>query len=110
MTLNELIGRAASAYPDGWVLQYWNTDKQRPVDNPVGGDTLANFIALELYETFDPDEEEDKQLDMAIHKMKEAAADMAAVAGALEHMKQERIMNHGRSMLPGDNTPPVRPG
>jgi hypothetical protein len=28
MTLNELVCRAASAYPEAYVLQYWDADKQ----------------------------------------------------------------------------------
>ena len=47
MTLNEIITRAASVYPDCWVLQYWSMDKQCAVENRDGGDTLAQFIARE---------------------------------------------------------------
>ena len=99
MTLNEIITRVASVYPDCWVLQYWDMKKQCAVLNRDGGDTLAQFIAWEIYETFDPDEGDDEQLDMAIRKMRESVRDLRAVVTALENLKQERTINHGRSML-----------
>ncbi len=91
MTLNEIVARAASAYPDCWVLQYWDTDKQCAIANKPGGDTLAEFVAWELYETFDPDVDDGEQLDMAIRKMEGAANDLQAVVTALENLKRERM-------------------
>ena len=99
MTLNEIITRAASVYPDCWILQYWNTDKQCAVFNPDGGDTLAQFVAWELYEIFDPETGDEEQLDMAIRKMREATNDLRAIVSALENLKCERSKNHGRQML-----------
>ena len=90
MTLNEIITRAASVYPDCWVLQYWDAEKQCAVPNKYGGDTLAEFVAWELYETFDPDVSDEEQLDMAIRKMREAAQDLQAIVTALENLKTER--------------------
>ena len=66
MTLNEIITRAASVYPECWVLQYWDMKRQCAVENRDGGDTLAEFVALELYQTFDPEASDGQQLDMAI--------------------------------------------
>ena len=91
MTLNEIVTRAASAYPDCWVLQYWNMKKQCVVSNRYGGDSLAQFIAQELQDTYDPDASDDDQLDMAVRKMREAAADLQAIVLALANLKQERI-------------------
>ena len=91
MTLNEIITRAASVYPDCWVLQYWDTERQCAVLNPEAGDTLAQFIASELHETFDPDTSDAEQLDMAIRKMRDAANDLHAVVEALMNLKQERM-------------------
>lgn len=93
MTLNEIITRAASVYPDCWVLQYWDTRRQCAVRNKEGGDTLAEFIAVELYETFDADASDAEQLDTAIVKMQEAANDLQAIVVALENLKQERARN-----------------
>ena len=106
MTLNEIITRVASVYPDCWVLQYCDIDKQCAVPNKEGGDTLAQFIAWEIYETFDPDEGDDEQLDMAIRKMRESVRDLRAVVTALENLKQERTINHGRSMLSATDATP----
>ncbi|MBT7066161.1 MAG: hypothetical protein HN919_07645 [Verrucomicrobia bacterium] len=86
MTLNEMITRAASVYPECWVLQYWNMDKHCAVENRDGGDTLAEFVARELQDIFDPDASDREQLDMAIRKMREAATDLQAVATALDNL------------------------
>ena len=51
------------------------------------GDTLVEFVARELHETFDPDASDRDQLDMAIRKMREAATDLQAVATALDNLK-----------------------
>jgi len=98
LNLNTIITRASSVYPDCWVLQYWDTDKQCAVFNRDGGDTLAQFIAWEIYETFDPEVGDAEQLDTAIRKMREAAHDLYAVVTALENLKLERSESHGRSM------------
>ncbi len=90
MTLNEIITRAASVYPDCWVLQYWNLKKQCAVNNRFGGDTLAQFIAHEINDTFDPDAGDEDQLETAIRKIQEAANDLQAVVTALESLKIER--------------------
>ncbi len=98
MTLNELVCRAASVYPDGYPLQYWDADKQEPRANPDGGDTLAMFITHELADTYDEEASDSEQLDTAIRKMREAANDLYAVVTALENLKQERNKHHGRQM------------
>ena len=90
MTLNEIIARAASVYPDCWVLQYWDTERQCAVANRTGGDTLAEFIAWELYETFDPETGDEEQIDTAIRKMQEAVRGLQSVVSALENLKTER--------------------
>ena len=90
MTLNEIVSGAASVYPDGWVTQYWDANRQCAVHNRNGGDSLAEFVAWELYETLDPDAGDDEQLDTAIRKMRQAAGELEAVADALAGLKQER--------------------
>lgn len=101
MTLNEIITRAASVYPDCWVLQYWDTSNQCVVFNRDGGDTLAQFVAFELFETFDPDTSDEEQLDMAIRKMREAANDLKAVELALINLKGEKLTSAGSSTSSG---------
>ena len=91
MTLNGIITRAASVYPDCWILQYWDREQQSVVANKDGGDTLAQFIASELYETYDPDADDETQLETAITKMQEAADDLCAIVTALRNLKQEKL-------------------
>jgi hypothetical protein len=90
MTLNQLICRAASAYPEAYVLQYWDMEKQEPKHNPVGGDTLAQFIAQELADTFDGEAGETQQINEAVRVIQSAADDLAAVACVLGELATER--------------------
>lgn len=90
MTLNQLICRAASVYPEGYVLHYWDLAKQEPKPNPAGGDTLALFIAQELAETYDPDASDTEQVAAAVKAMQSAADDLAAIAGSLSDLAVER--------------------
>ena len=99
MTINEIITRAASVYPECWILQYWDMEKQCAVFNRDGGDTLAQFIAWEIYETYDPDAGDDEQLNTAIRKTREAANDLQAIVTALENLKQERSQSNDRTLL-----------
>ena len=91
MTLNQLVCRAASVYPDTYVLHYWSLDEEKPRENPEGGDTLAEFIARELYESFDPEAGDDEQLATAVKVMQSAADDLQAVAHALANLGRERM-------------------
>ena len=95
MTLNEIVTRAASAYPDAFVLQYWDAEKQAPRANPFGGDTLAQFCAQELADTYDEEADDREQLATAIRAMRSAAADISAVAAALENLATERKASDG---------------
>ena len=90
MTLNQLVCRAASVYPDAYVLQYWDMENEKPRKNPQGGDTLAQFIANELADTFDPDADDGTQIATAVKAMQTAADDLAMVAHALSDLAVER--------------------
>lgn len=91
MTLNQLVCRAASAYPEAFVMEYWDQAKEAPRQNPGGGDTLAEFIAHELYDSFDEDAADDEQLATAVKAMQSAADDLQAVAHALGNISRERM-------------------
>ena len=91
MTLNQLVCRAASVYPDEQVLECWDSRKERPRYNPKGGDTLAQFIAQELAETYDPEADDGAQIATAVKAMQTAAADLLAVAHALGGLADERV-------------------
>lgn len=91
MTLNELVCRAASAYADGYVLEYWDADRGDLKANPCGGDTLAEFVAQELASTFDPDAGDGEQIATAIRAMLSAADQLQTVADALNGLTMERL-------------------
>ena len=89
MTLNQLIATAAGAYPEAYLLQYWDTEASEPKDNPVGGDTLAQFVAHELADTYDEAASDAEKIETAARKIREAARDLDAVANALAGLQQE---------------------
>lgn len=91
MTLNQLVCRAASVYPDGYVLEYWDMQRQAPKANPVGGDTLAQFIAQEIADTYDAEASDGEQIAAAVKAMQSAADDLQAVAHALSDLACERM-------------------
>ena len=91
MTLNQLVCRAASAYPEAYVLQYWDMDKQAPKPNRKGGDTLAMFVANEIADTHDPDADDGQQIATAVRAMQTATDDLQAVAQALSDLAVERL-------------------
>ena len=90
MTLNQLICRAASVYPDCYVLEYWDLEKSEPRKNRMGGDTLALFIALELKDTYDADASDGEQIATAVKVMQTAADDIQAVAHSLSDLAVRR--------------------
>lgn len=92
MKLNQLICKAASVYPDGFVLEYWDMKKERPKKNPEGGDTLAQFIARELADTYDSEADDRVQVETAVQVMQAAISNITAVIDALRLMRQEE--NH----------------
>ncbi len=91
MTLNQLVCRAASAYPEAFVLRFWDPLREEPKSDLHAGDTLAEFVALELYESFEPEASDDDQLATAVKVMQSAADDLQAVAHALGNISRERM-------------------
>lgn len=91
MTLNQLVHRAASVYPDLQILLYWDEQHECAVDNPGGGDGLAEFIAWELYETYDPDADDETQITTAVGAMQRAADCLKDVAEALGGLSVEMM-------------------
>ena len=72
-------------------MEYWDALKEEPKPNPDGGDALAEFVALELYESYDSEADDDEQLATAVKVMQSAADDLAAVAHALANLGRERM-------------------
>jgi len=90
MTINQIICRAASAYPDALIMDYWDPVKEQPRENIRTGDMLAEFIANELYSTFKADADGEQQLAESVSVMQSAADDLQAVAHALANINRER--------------------
>ena len=86
MTLNEIVVRAASAYPEEYILEYWDMEDAGPRDNPDAGDTLAEFIARELHDTYDPDAGDAEQVATAVRAVQRAADELQLVAHALSDL------------------------
>lgn len=86
MTLLELLNLANKGYPDGGVATYYDeaTGECLPEADLGMGDTLAEFIVIELSETFDLDAEEEAQIAEAIRVMQRAGDDITDVINSLE--------------------------
>lgn len=90
MTLNQLICSAASVYPEAFVLEYWSMAESEPQENRMGGDTLAEFIAREIYDTYDVNASDAEQSVSAVKAMQAAANDLQKVADALSNLAEQQ--------------------
>ena len=92
MKLNDLIAAADAVYPDGCVAQWWDAEGQRvfEMDEADVGDTLARFIAVEISETYQDEDDDAEKLSNAAYKMKTAAGELGAVSKALERAAKEK--------------------
>jgi hypothetical protein len=81
MTLVELLDKANAGYPDGFLREYYNSKTGRPRKGK--GDTLAQFIVIELSETFDPDADDDDQRYTADRMLRAAVTELESVRRAL---------------------------
>lgn len=91
MMLNQLISRAASAYPNAAVLKFWDMDEVAPRINPKASDALAQYIARELAATFDAGAGEGEQIAAAVKVMQQSADHLADVAHALSGLSVEAL-------------------
>lgn len=76
MTLDALMHIADDAYPDGLVWEYYT-------DPTASGDTLAQFIMIEIRDTFDATSTDVRQLEQAVCVMDRASREMDRVTEAL---------------------------
>ena len=90
MTLNQLICSAASVYPEAFVLEYWSMAESEPQENRMCGDTLAEFIAREIYDTYDVNASDAEQIVSAVKAMQAAANDLQKVADALSNLAKQQ--------------------
>jgi len=84
MKLSEIIAIADRAYPDGLVQAHF--------EDPDGqhGDTLAEFIALELQDVYDADAGDEDQWSEAARVIRRARDELDSVLSALERESEER--------------------
>jgi hypothetical protein len=94
MKLNDLIAIANKAYPDDMIKGYAENPKAKP------GDDLAMFIAVELSETFDKDEETKTQLEQAFNVMNKARGELESVCRALQSEldKPKKLLEEQRGL------------
>ena len=82
MTLAELLNRANKGYPDGFLAEYF--DEETGERNRAGsGDTLAEFIVIELSETFEG-ADETEQTANATARIESAIRELQGVIDALD--------------------------
>jgi hypothetical protein len=84
MELREIVEIADEAYGDGLVLDHHDFREKYGHADAELGDGLAEFVAVELKETYDPDATTVEQLHEASKVMLRAKYDLGNVAAALE--------------------------
>lgn len=83
MKVKELIKLASSSYHDDKIMEYWDDSENRPNQLVPAGDTLALFIANELYETCDESASHEDQITTAIRVLSRAAQDIDDIIAGL---------------------------
>jgi len=82
MKLLKLLNVANQGYPDRDLAEYYDTKTGRRKSGR--GDTLAQFIVLELIDTFDSKSSDDSQIGIATEVLERARTDLLGVIQALE--------------------------
>ncbi len=82
MKLVELLERASQGYPDQYLREYY--DRETGKRNHGSGDALAEFIVVELSETFVPDADDGAQIGIGINVLENAINDLQDTIDALE--------------------------
>ena len=82
MKLIELMQKANAGYPDGFLANYYHPKTGQKKRG--SGNGLAQFIAVELIETFSDDTDEDAQIQTAVQMLENAIRDIQATIDALE--------------------------
>ena len=82
MTLLELLDAANQGYPDGYLAEYYDTKTGKRKSG--SGDGLAQFIVLELIDTFDSEATDDSQIGTATQVLERAREDLLGAIQALE--------------------------
>lgn len=82
MKINELMKLVGDHYDDRGTDAFWDYKNER-IDCDGTGDTLAEFIVREIYETFEPANSTDDQLEEAIRVMQCARNQLNDVVSGL---------------------------
>ncbi|HKS75083.1 MAG TPA: hypothetical protein VJQ82_17885 [Terriglobales bacterium] len=82
MKLVELLERASQGYPDEYLRE--NYDRTTGERKRGSGDTLAEFIVVELSETFDPEASDEEQIVEAVRVLEGAINELQGTIAALE--------------------------
>ena len=89
MKIVTLLNKANKGYPDGYLAEYYDAKTGevcrdgRGVSVFNGGDTLAEFIVVELHEVVNPKTTSKSQIAAATHALQNAINDIQGVIDAL---------------------------
>jgi hypothetical protein len=85
MKLEKIIKITDAAYPDGLIQQAFDANKDRGAEDELisVGDGLAEFIAREITETYDPRASSLEQIKEARRVMDNARTELGNVCQAL---------------------------
>lgn len=86
LSLAALLNLANSHYPDGWLAEYF--DPVTGERKAGSGDTLAQFIVIEISETFVPEASTSEQLDEARRVLLRGIDDLHCVIQAFDAYEQ----------------------
>ena len=81
MKLVELLNKANEGYDDGFLENYFDPKTGDFIQGK--GDVLAEFIVVELSETFDSKASDEAQIQEALRAMEMARGDISSVIEAL---------------------------
>lgn len=107
MELKELLDVANEEYPDGFLDHFYDDDGNLTFEKDHSGDVLAEFIVIELMETYAPGRSDREDLDRAIEAMDKAKEDIDKVIKSLKRRKYPLKWAVGKAV---DDPPPRRTG
>lgn len=87
-TAKQILDAANAVYPDGFLENYYDAKGDKAKGS---GDTMAQFIAIEIIESFGDADGEDmgsvEAIDLIIQRLETAHEDLGNVIGALSAMR-----------------------
>jgi len=83
MKLGEIVRVASSAYPDNYLMEYFDVANDKPIKNEYAGDSLAQTIVFDIASVYDEDVTDAIQLEAIVTALKRMEKDVANVGYAL---------------------------